>query len=121
MENFWRDTQSRYQLLRGDSDRPLLKPSDLFVTTDAFFGALKPYPRIEIQLGSQNPTIQSSKPGLCPPLQIDRRADNPAEKLSAFVSRFSAEFQPPGGRTLLLAESLGRRELIADHLRQYGL
>ncbi len=54
VENFWRDTQSRYQLLRGDSDRPLLKPSDLFLTTEAFFGALKPYPRIEIHSSTQS-------------------------------------------------------------------
>ncbi len=128
VENFWRDTQSRYQLLRGDNDRPLLKPSDLFLTVEAFFGSLKPYPRIEIQSSTQNQsdtqntkikTEKLTEP--LPPLQIDRRADNPAEKLATFVKQFSAKFEPPGGRTLLLTESLGRRELVADHLMQYGL
>ncbi len=117
VENFWSDTQARYQMLRGDSDRPLLKPSELFVTTDAFFGALKPYSRVELQLGSQNPTIRAET-GPLPPLQIDRRADHPAEKLSAFITDFTAA---PNARVLLLAESVGRRELIADHLRQYHL
>ena len=122
VENFWRDTQSRYQLMRGDSDRPLLKPADLFLTTEAFFGALKPYPRIEIQSSTQSTkSTTSNLTEPLPPLQIDRRADNPAEKLAGFVKRFSAEFEPPGGRTLLLTESLGRRELVADHLMQYGL
>ncbi|WP_090826401.1 transcription-repair coupling factor [Nitrosovibrio tenuis] len=122
IENFWRDTQSRYQLLRGDNDRPLLKPGDLFLPAEAFFGALKPYPRIEIPSHSRNTTVKT--PNLTeplPPLQIDRRADNPAEKLAAFLKQFAAEFEPPGGRTLLLTESLGRRELVADHLMQYGL
>jgi transcription-repair coupling factor (superfamily II helicase) len=122
VENFWRDTQSRYQLMRGDSDRPLLKPADLFLTTEGFFGALKPYPRIEIRSGTQSTesTISNLTEPL-PPLQIDRRADNPAEKLADFIKQFSAKFEPPGGRTLLLTESLGRRELVADHLMQYGL
>ncbi|MDE2365505.1 MAG: transcription-repair coupling factor [Betaproteobacteria bacterium] len=121
VENFWRDTQSRYQLLRGDSDRPLLKPGDLFLTVEAFFGSVKPYARVEIQSDTghtKNETRNLTQP--LPPLQIDRRADNPAEKLAAFIRQFATEFEPPG-RTLLLAESLGRRELIADHLMQYGL
>ena len=120
VENFWRDTQARYQLLRGDSDRPLLKPAELFLTTEVFFGALKPYPRIEI---SQKPSELAHQDWIhpLPPLQIERRADNPAEKLAAFVGEFTAESESSGGRTLLLAESLGRRELIADHLRQYKL
>ena len=45
IEDFWRDTQSRYLLLRGDSNRPLLAPRDLFLTAEDFFCALKPYPR----------------------------------------------------------------------------
>ncbi|SEP32637.1 transcription-repair coupling factor (superfamily II helicase) [Nitrosovibrio sp. Nv6] len=122
VENFWRDTQSRYQLLRGDNDRPLLPPGELFVTTEGFFGALKPYPRIEIQNDSQSSKAETQNlTRSLPPLQIDRRADNPAEKLDAFIAKFTSEYGPSGGRTLLLAESLGRRELIAEHLKQYGL
>src|SRR4029077_10288622 len=30
-EAFWRDTRSRYELLRGDRDRPLLAPQELFL------------------------------------------------------------------------------------------
>lgn len=122
VENFWRETQSRYQLLRGDQERPLLQPGEMFVTTDAFFGALKPYARIEIQSETQSPKLMlQNLTSALPPLQIDRRADNPADKLSAFIAEFAAEFKSHGGRALLLAESLGRRELIADHLKQYGL
>ncbi len=118
IESFWRDTLSRYQLLRGDNDRPLLPPGDLFLTTEEFFEALKPYPRIKIQ-----PEIQKSKPKIqdftsgLPLIQINRRAINPTEKLAAFI----AEFTLSGKRVLLLVESLGRRELIIDYLKQYGL
>lgn len=115
VDNFWRDTQSRYQLLRGDSDRPLLPPADLFLTTDGFFGKLKPYARIQIQAGKDAASESFSQP--LPSVRVDRHADNPLEKLSSFV----AEFTLPGGRLLLLAESMGRRELIAEYLHEYGL
>ncbi|MEP7371378.1 MAG: DEAD/DEAH box helicase, partial [Nitrosospira sp.] len=122
VENFWRDTQSRYQLLRGDHDRPLLPPGELFITTEAFFGALKPYPCIEIPSETQGSNLNAQNlTRSLPPLQIDRRADNPAERLAGFIPEFAASFKSPAGRTLLLAESLGRRELILDHLKQYGL
>ena len=120
-ENFWRDTQSRYQLLRGDSDRPLLPPGELFVTTDAFFGALKSYPRVEIPSKPQGSSNTQNFTKSLPPLQIDRRADNPAERLASFIPEFASRYQSSGGRILLLAEGLGRRELILDHLKQYGL
>ncbi|HET7060897.1 MAG TPA: transcription-repair coupling factor, partial [Nitrosospira sp.] len=90
VENFWRDTQSRYQLLRGDSDRPVLKPGELFLTTESFFSSLKPYRRVAIEQGSTSGEATSQ--GLTrplPPLQIDRRATNPAERLASFTKNFA--------------------------------
>ncbi len=122
VESFWQDTRARYQLLQGDQDRPLLDPGELFVTTESFFGALKTRTRVEIPSGTQDANVNmESLTRPLPPLQIDRRADNPAEKLIAFTKEFPANSEIPGGRILLLAESLGRRELMADQLRQYGL
>ena len=118
IENFWCDTLSRYKLLRGDSGRPLIPPEDLFLTSEDFFRTLAPYSRIKIQ-----PKSKESKSGIkgltsfLPPVQIDRRATNPVEKLAIFVD----EFTSAGKRVLLLVESLGRRELIVDHLKQYDL
>ena len=118
IENFWCDTLSRYKLLRGDSSRPLIPPEDLFLTSEDFFRNLKPYSRIKIQ-----PELKESKSGvqgltsLLPPVQIDRRATNPVEKLAIFVDEFTSS----GKRVLLLVESLGRRELVVDHLKQYDL
>lgn len=122
VESFWQDTRARYQLLQGDQDRPLLNPGELFIPTESFFGALKARARVEISSGAQDVNVNTeSLTRPLPPLQIDRRADNPAEKLIAFTKEFPANPEIPGGRILLLAESLGRRELIADQLRQYGL
>ncbi|MCW5601650.1 transcription-repair coupling factor [Nitrosomonas sp.] len=115
VDNFWRDTQSRYQLLRGDTDRPLLPPTDLFLTADGFFGKLKPYARIQIQ--SNQTTADESFTHPLPLVRVDRHADNPLERMRVFID----EFTQSSGRVLLLAESMGRRELIADYLHEYGL
>lgn len=110
-QNFWRDTQSRYQLLRGDRDRPLLPPQELFLTVEALFGALKPYPRIELS------TEEVAKKPVSEPLpsvQVDRRAENPVSRLQQFIADFD-------GRILILAESLGRRETMLQYLMEHGL
>ncbi|OQW39156.1 MAG: transcription-repair coupling factor [Proteobacteria bacterium SG_bin4] len=118
IDEFWRDTQSRYQLLRGDSDRPLLPPTELFLTSDQFFGSIKPYARIELLVNPQDVKVidvKTSQP--LPSVQVNRHAENPLEKLAVFA----AQFKMSGGRVLLLAESLGRRELVAEYLQQYDL
>jgi transcription-repair coupling factor (superfamily II helicase) len=45
---------------------------------------------------------------------VDRRAENPVSKFAEFVNTFN-------GRVLLLAESLGRREIVHEYLSEYGL
>ena len=110
-QNFWRDTQSRYLLLRGDRDRPLLPPQELFLPVETLFATIKPYPRIEL-----NAEEESAKPisTPLPTIQVDRRADNPVSRLQQFAAEFD-------GRILLLAESLGRRETMAQFLAEHGL
>ncbi len=109
-QDFWRDTESRYKLLRGDPQRPLLPPTDLFLSVDALFGGLKGYPRVEL---SQGDTEGGSTRSL-PKLEVERRADDPLHRVKDFISRFS-------GRVVLLAESLGRRETMAQYFAEYGL
>ncbi|MHB8166880.1 MAG: transcription-repair coupling factor [Sulfuricella sp.] len=114
-QNFWRDTQSRYQLLRGDRDRPLLPPQELFLTVEALFAALKPYPRIELGSDTQDSALRTQNSALpLPSVQVDRRADNPVSRLQQFAASFD-------GRILILAESLGRRETMLQFLMEHGL
>jgi len=126
IEQFWRDTQARYDLLRGDRANPVLPPHDLFLAADAFFGAIKPFARIEMRAvessesgtESSDLTLITNHPSLItaslPPLAVDRRADQPLASLQAFLKGFD-------GRVLLLAESLGRRETMLEYFREYGL
>jgi transcription-repair coupling factor (superfamily II helicase) len=112
MEAFWRDTRSRFELLRGDHNRPLLPPQDLYLLPDQFNGAIKPFPRIVI--GGAAEQTQAMGSAALPPLQVDRRADHPLHRLDAFVRSFN-------GRVLLMAETLGRRETMLHYFAEYGL
>lgn len=106
---FWRDTRSRHDLLKGDRSRPVMPPEALFLTEEAFFLALKEHPRLVLGVGAEGgPALP------LPPLAVERKATDPLHKLKDFCAGFD-------GRVLLLADSPGRRETIAEFLAEYGL
>jgi transcription-repair coupling factor (superfamily II helicase) len=121
IEQFRQDTQARFELLGGDRSQPLLPARDLFLTTDAFFGALKPFARIDMPgLNDAAPPTEivdaqaAQSTAALPPVAVDRRADQPLNKLQTFVSGYT-------GRVLLLAETLGRRETMLEYFREHGI
>jgi len=129
IEQFWTDTHARYAMLRGDLAQPVLPPHELFLTADAFFGAIKPYARVElntadrgsrladgIQPSHESPVTShaATATAALPPLAVERRADDPLHKLRSFAATFS-------GRVLVLAESPGRRETMLETFAEYAL
>jgi transcription-repair coupling factor (superfamily II helicase) len=139
---FWKDTRSRHQLLGGDRSRPVLPPGDLFLSEEAFFQAFRDRARVVIAAvpatrvsltpgpspggrGEQDsplpPGEGARQPGEGPPLahllpdiSVERKATDPLHRLKAYLAAFP-------GRVLLLAESAGRRETMAEYLAEYGV
>ena len=113
VEQFWQDLQPRYAMLSGDRTNPVLPPKDLFLTVEEFFAAIKPYGRVELAAVSsgQGDDAQPATAPL-PPLAVERRAQDPLHRVRAFAQTF-------GGRVLLVAESLGRRETISEFFAEY--
>ncbi len=115
VEGFWRDTQNRHRLMQGDKHRPLLPPESLFLPPDRFFAALKPYARIDLHATPDADAPQvATDYAPAPAVEVERKADNPYYRLQAHLDAFP-------GATLLVAESLGRRETLANALAEYGL
>ncbi|MEI7613914.1 MAG: transcription-repair coupling factor, partial [Betaproteobacteria bacterium] len=108
IRSFWRDAQSRYDMLSGEKSRPLLPTGDLFLSEEQFFTAAKPYTRLILAAGSDGPSTA------LPLVAVDRRAEDPLTRLKAFIDGFP-------GRVLILAESAGRRETLAVLFAEYGL
>ena len=119
VDQFWRDAKSRHELLGGDRTRPIMKPADLFLRAEDFFIGLKPFVRIDLPAlratsGAVFDDDKRLETAVLPALDVDRRANNPIEKLAAFVTGFT-------GRVLLMAESLGRRETLLELFGRHGL
>ena len=119
IEQFWRDVKSRHELLGGDRTRPILKPADLFLRPEDFFVGLKPFARMDLPAFGPTSSGEAVTRGeietsLLPPLDVDRRANNPVDKLAVFVDKFP-------GRILIVAESLGRRETLLELFGRNGL
>lgn len=115
-QDFWKDTQSRYNLLRGDKDRPLLAPEVLFLSTEKFFIELKSFSRMELPAQKQSNDALASvmEAQTLPDLEVNRRSDDPIGKLRTFIQSFK-------GRILISAEGLGRRETLSHYLTENGL
>ncbi len=106
-EEFWLDTKSRYELMRGDKDHPLLPPAEVFLPVDELFGGLKRFEKLD--RADIFPTTLA-----LPALEVDRRAADPLTKFRAFAQSFS-------GRIVVVTEGIGRRETVNQFLAENGL
>jgi len=135
---FSKDAASRYNLLRGDPQRPLLEPKELFMDAEQFFIRVKNFARLDIlpnqtppngplayalPLSGEKSSLPPDKGGLrgvtcptapLPDIAVNRRAEIPTQAFQNFLQSYP-------GRVLLLADSLGRREIMAGYLHEYGL
>jgi transcription-repair coupling factor (superfamily II helicase) len=129
---FTKDAASRYNLLRGDPQRPLLETKELFLDAEQFFIRVKDFARVDILQNQTSPSLPLSgeesgfpldKGGLrwvacptapLPDIAVNRRAEVPTQAFQSFLQAYP-------GRVLLLADSLGRREIISGYLNEYGL
>ncbi len=108
-QRFWTETAERYRFLARDRERPCLPPQRLFVGVEEFFAACGRFARLALTEGD------SPQFGPVPPVAIDRKAADPIERLRAYAERLALA----GGRLLLAADSAGRRETIAQMLREH--
>ncbi|HEX6633979.1 MAG TPA: transcription-repair coupling factor, partial [Usitatibacter sp.] len=143
-EGFWKDLRSRHELLRGDRDRPLLEPRELYLPVEDFFVGLKDRPRVDIARRSReggNPPMDSrlrgndggegndgSRAGESEANDGSRAGEGAQSALTSQpvpaidVDRRSVEplarlkkfVDGFEGRALIVAESPGRRETLSQ-------
>ena len=111
MQQFWSDTKDRHRLFQNDPERPALPPSALFLDAEAFYTAANQHAQLSLKPDAPPPADFYWK--ALPNLAANRQAEDPLNALKGFAN------QSP--RTLLLAESEGRRESLLDFLRGHGL
>ena len=109
IEHFLSEAAQRYQFLKSDTERPVLPPEVLFLASDSFFQALKSFARLDLTPNGMHPDFIE-----VPKVAVMRRAEDPLSALRATVD-------DPNHRTLLCADSAGRRETLAQMLGEFNL
>jgi transcription-repair coupling factor (superfamily II helicase) len=114
-QRFWRDTEERHRMAQGDPQRPVLAPSQLFLSAEQFFTRIGKFAQLSLRPRSADSVV--AKDDLATPLsnlQVNRGVDDPLLQLKTYIKDHASN------RILLVAESLGRRESLLDffHLHQ---
>ncbi|MDH5300120.1 MAG: transcription-repair coupling factor [Gammaproteobacteria bacterium] len=112
------DIEDRYEQRRYDIERPILEPSKLYLRPDEVMQRLNALPSLQLQNFEandlQNKRFSNFATLALPKLAFNARTEQPADALTAFIRDF-------GGRVLFVAESEGRREVLLEMLRNYGI
>ena len=109
IQSFHEDTRSRYEFLKYDSERPILAPEDLYLSVEQFFAGLAKFARIHWNNEAEHPSIKAS-----PDVAVQSRAQQPFYKLEQLLLQ-------TGTRTILCADSPGRRETLLQLLSEQAL
>jgi transcription-repair coupling factor (superfamily II helicase) len=118
LERAWEAIGARYEDRRHDIERPLLPPAEGFISPSEVHSALQRHPQVSIErfassdLGTEQ-QVHDFHSTLPPEFRLDARADEPLAPLTGFLEGYS-------GRTLIAADSPGRREVIVELLSAHG-
>ena len=112
-QRFWQDTKDRYRLVQGDPDHPALPPESLFLSADQFYTRSKEHAQLALRPGTED-VADSAIFQKLEDLSVVRGAEDPLARLQKHIAASAS-------RTLLLAESDGRRESLLDFFRASGV
>ncbi|HEX6833223.1 MAG TPA: transcription-repair coupling factor, partial [Rudaea sp.] len=113
-EAFWKQAQNRYESRAHDVERPILPVTELYLPPDRLREQLNLRLRVEIVPKGANEHAIDLGTQPAPSVPLNRRGEAPAEELKRFVDHYP-------GRTLIVADSAGRREALLELLAQGNL
>lgn len=107
--SFWNEVMQRYEDRRHNLDQPILPPNELFLTVNELFGRIKNFGRLVLseQPITERVGVINLKADTPKKLPINHKESDPLTALKQFQAEFA-------GRTLIVAESAGRRESLRD-------
>ncbi|MBQ0218487.1 transcription-repair coupling factor [Alcaligenes faecalis] len=111
---FQSDTHSRFSFLKNDRERPILPPESLFLSDEQFFNGIKPFSRLSLNTQADDQPIAHPDFEALPVVAVNRRDKDP-------LAQLRQEVLDPKNRTVLCADSAGRRETLLQMLREHDL
>lgn len=118
-QRFWQDVEKRYTDRAIDVLRPILKPQELYLSVEQFFGQLKSFQRIRLSraLLPAKSNVLNLNAAELPDLSVDHQLANPLERLNQFL----LSQKQRRGRSVLMVESQGRRESLLQLCQKSGV
>ena len=112
-EQFWRELSTRFESRQGDLQRPILNPTEMFLSAGEIFGYINTYPRTTLSSASLDAGAGRTNFACAqqPTITINSRAENPLALLENYLSETHQ-------RVLFCAESAGRRESVLELLQR---
>jgi len=113
--DFWSSTSERWEQRRHDVERPVMDPAELYFEADTILGRLGQLNSTNLLAGDEQTTNTLAFETLpAPYLHIHDRGNAPAAALLKFCDDFP-------GRIMFAADTTGRREVLSETLRGFGL
>ena len=103
-------SEMRYEQGKDDGTRPLLSPDEIFYSPEEIMSQLEVYPQVYTSTpGVETPGIENINFATGNPvkLPVNARAREPLAVFRGFMDKFT-------GSVLIVAESVGRREIIIE-------
>ena len=122
IEQFWGDTQSRYNFLKGDIITPILPPEQLFQRESEWFESMKPFAQLALRpmnAEKANHTTFAEHIRAVPDVRatVSAQDDQPYARLQ-HVFQENAKAQT---HSIVLSESLGRQTTLSDAFARHGI
>ncbi len=112
-QQFWDESNERYESARHDLERPLLSPDKLFIEPQALLQQLQRRNNIQLnQMELEDANGYNFATSSPPRLSLPPRAPHPLGPLLTFIDSFE-------GRVLIAAETTGRRETLLEMFRDH--
>jgi transcription-repair coupling factor (superfamily II helicase) len=118
-DKFWLELKRRFDDRAIDLLRPILPPTQLYLSTDQLFASLKNYGRIRLSI-AQLPAkagYANAEAETLPDLSVNHQLKNPLQALQDFILQLKRQ----QGRLLFFVESEGRRESLLQLLHKAGV
>jgi transcription-repair coupling factor (superfamily II helicase) len=118
----WREIEGRYEERRYDIEHPVLAPAEVFLAAGEWTTSAAAHPQVWIAAAGAAPSAATPAE-----LQVVEfgTTESDAVRLDArredTIRSFATRLATHPGRVLLAAESPGRRELLFDLLRPFGV
>ncbi len=112
-ERMWAEIGERYESRRHDIQRPVLRPSELFLDVGAVNQQLHQHPRVAF-VATDAAQARAFATQVADSVPIDARAPEPLARVHALVDDHP-------GRVLFVADSPGRQETLTESFARHGL